>query len=112
MVDGFRPTPSRQLWDSGFDTGLYDFELLPAGNRRILLEKSAWHRNQPAVVWFFLDLESGVRYRISIFKNKKRTGYGPEGLDLSTVPPGTSLSIEIRESRVGTFRIEKAQIES
>lgn len=108
MREATRPTPWRQLLESGFETRLYEFEDLPTGRRRVLLEKSAWHRNQPAVIWFLRDLDSEQRYRISIFQNRRRTGYGPEGSDLAGVPSGTSLTIEIVASRTGTFRIQGA----
>jgi len=109
MAEAFRPMSSHQLMESGFETQLYAFEHLPTGNRSVLLEKSAWHRNQPAVVWFLRDLVSEQRYRISIFQNRQRNGYGPGEQDLAVIPPGTCLTIEVRATRTGTFRIVETQ---
>ncbi|MFL6237305.1 MAG: hypothetical protein ACJ76N_29535 [Thermoanaerobaculia bacterium] len=113
MNSQFRPTPWRQLLQSGFETHLYEFEDLPTGTRRVVLENATWHPGQrvPAVVWFLRDLDSEQRYRISIFQNRQRNGYGPvEGLDLAGVPPGASLAVEIHQNGTGTFRIVGAQV--
>jgi hypothetical protein len=104
-----RPKPWRQLLESGFETRLYAIEDLPTGKRRVLLENSAWHPNQWAVVWFLRDLDSEQLYRITIFKNRQTGGYGPVS-DLADVAPGTSLTIEIHQNRTGTFRIQNTQL--
>jgi hypothetical protein len=112
MTHQVRPMSWHQLMESRFETQLYAYENLPTGTRRVLLEKSAWHRYQAAVIWFLRDLDSEKRYRISIFRNRQNNGYGPEQLDLAAVPSGTSLTIEIHQNRTGTFRIQGATVSS
>lgn len=110
ITSSFRPKSWHQLLASGFETRLYAIEDLPTGKRRVLLECSAWHRNQPAVVWFLQDLDSEQRYRITVFKSRTAGNYGPEGIDLSHVPPRTTLTIEIHQNRTGSFRIQGVQL--
>jgi len=102
------PKSWRRLLQSGLDLSLYPFEDVPTGKRRVVLEDSAWHRNQPAVVCFFRDLDSEQRYRITVFW--RSTGvYGPEGLNFAVASPGTYMTLEIHQTRNGTFRILGAQ---
>jgi len=112
MNNKARPMSWRQFLESGFETHLYAYEDLPTGTRRVVLEKAVWHPGQrvSAVVWFLRDLDSEQRYRISIFRNRQRNGYGPEAVDLANVPPGASLTVEIHQNRTGTFRLVGAQV--
>jgi hypothetical protein len=111
MKSEYRPVPWRRFFESGFETSPYETSDLPTGPRRVLLEASAWHRNQPAVTCFFRDLDSEQRYRISVFRTSKSGLYGPEGFDFSAVPPGTTLAIEILQNQTGTYRILAAAAE-
>jgi hypothetical protein len=104
MTDRLRPTPWRQLLESGFDTQLYAFGDLPEGPRRIEVEATTWHPKQSALIRFFRDLDSNRRYRISVFKRPKVGGYGPDQMDLSEVPSGTTLTVEIHRNYSGTFQ--------
>lgn len=106
----FRPQSWRQLWESGFETELYRWEDLPIGRRRVILEASAWHRNCEAIVCFLRDLDSEQRFRITVFRDRETESYGPQGLNFSAVPPGTSLTADIHQNHSGTFRILAAQL--
>jgi hypothetical protein len=104
------PKSWRRLLQSGLDLSLYPFEDVPAGRRQVVLEYSAWHRKQPAVVCFFRDLASGQRYRITVFRDHTTEEYGPEGgVNFAVACPGTLMTLEIHQNRTGTFRILGAQ---
>jgi hypothetical protein len=102
-----RPKSWRQLLESEIDLSLYPTEDLPIGRRRVNLEDSAWHKNQHAVVCFFRDLDSGRRYRITVW-DRTSAKYTPEGLDFSVLHPGAFLTVEIQQTQNGTFRIVSA----
>ena len=105
----YRPQSWRQLWESEFETEPYRWEGLPIGRRRVILEASAWHRNSAAVICFLRDLDSEQRFRITVFRDRATEMYGPQGFDLATVAPGTSLTIDIHQNHSGTFRIQAAE---
>lgn len=96
-------------WESGFDLGTYAYTDLPTGSRNIVLEASTWNPTQPAVICFFLDLDSNQRYRLSVFRNRKTDRYGPGELDLSGVAPGEKLQITIHQNGTGSYRLLEAK---
>ena len=105
-----RPQSWSQILSSEINLSVYSYEDVPTGNRSVVLEVSVWHRSQSAVICCFRDLESGQRYRISVFRDHTTAEYGPEGVNFARMAPGTSLHLRIHQNRTGTFRIVGASL--